>query len=149
MSELRFRGGRSLALAAGIVVAAVTFTLLTAQTRASALHVRGTIAGSYRTAYDILVRPSGTRTALERRRGLVRANYLSGIVGGFSFAQYRTVQRIRGVAVAATVSSSAGRTAASARSDRRGRSRNPARASCLRPRSNPTRPSTRSSARTS
>src|ERR671923_14699 len=103
MSELRFRGGRSLALAAGIVVAAVTFTLLTAQTRASALHVRGTIAGSYRTAYDILVRPHGTRSALERRRGLVRANYLSGIVGGINFAQYRTVQRIRGVAVAAPV----------------------------------------------
>src|ERR671924_878307 len=103
MSELRFRGGRSLALAAGIVVAAVTFTLLTAQTRASALHVRGTIAGSYRTAYDILVRPHGTRSALERRRGLVRANYLSGIVGGINFAQYRTVQRIRGVTGAAPI----------------------------------------------
>ena len=103
MSELRYRGSRSIALAAGIVVAAVTFTLLTAETRASALHVRGTIAGSYRTAYDILVRPRGTRSALERRRGLVRANYLSGIVGGISFAQYRTIQRIHDVAVAAPI----------------------------------------------
>ena len=102
-SELRFRGGRSLALAAGIVVAAVTFTLLTAETRTSALHVRGTIAGSYRAAYDILVRPPGTRSGLERRRGLVRANYLSGIVGGISLAQYRTIRRLHGVAVAAPV----------------------------------------------
>ena len=102
-SELRFRGGRSIALAVGIVVAAVAFTLLTAETRTSALHVRGTIAASYRTAYDILVRPRGTRSALERRRGLVRDNYLSGIVGGISFAQYRTIRRIHGVAVAAPV----------------------------------------------
>src|SRR5204862_7019009 len=85
------------------VVAAVAFTLLTAETRTSALHVRGTIAKSYRTAYDIRVRPRGSRSELERRRGLGRANYLPGIVGGITFPQYRTIQRIQGVAVAAPV----------------------------------------------
>src|SRR5207248_5484248 len=58
---------------------------------------------NYRTAYDILVRPHGSTTPLERRAGLVRNNYLSGIYGGISFAQWHKIERIAGVAVAAPI----------------------------------------------
>src|SRR5918912_984155 len=100
MSQLRFRPGRSAALGAGIAVAAVAFTLLTAATSTSALRVRGTITRNYRAAYDILVRPQGSATALERRQGLVRNNYLSGIYGGITFDQYQKIARLDGLDMA-------------------------------------------------
>src|SRR5205085_12273835 len=83
-SQLRFRRGRALALAGGILVAGVAFTILTASAHTAAFHTRGTITRNYRTAYDILVRPHGSTTPLERREGLVRDNYLSGIYCGMS-----------------------------------------------------------------
>lgn len=58
---------------------------------------------NYRSAYDILVRPTGSVTGLERSRGLVRPKYLSGIFGGISLRQYRTVEHLPGVAVAAPI----------------------------------------------
>jgi hypothetical protein len=102
-SQLRFRPGRAAALAAGILVADVAFTILTASAQTSAFRTRGTITRNYRTAYDILVRPKGSATPIERSEGLVRNNYLSGIYGGITFAQYHRIQRIAGVAVAAPI----------------------------------------------
>jgi hypothetical protein len=102
-SQLRFRRGRALALAGGILVAGVAFTILTASAHTAAFHTRGTITRNYRTAYDILVRPRGSTTPLERREGLVRDNYLSGIYSGISFAQWHRIEKIPGVAVAAPI----------------------------------------------
>jgi hypothetical protein len=102
-SQLRHRRGRTLALAAGILVAGVAFTILTASAHTAAFRTRGTISRNYRTAYDILVRPHGSTTPLERREGLVRDNYLSGIYGGISFAQWHKIERMPGVAVAAPI----------------------------------------------
>ena len=102
-SQLRFRRGRALALGGGILVVGVAFTILTASAHTAAFHTRGTIRRNYRTAYDILVRPRGSTTPLERREGLVRDNSLSGIYGGISFAQWHRIERIPGVAVAAPI----------------------------------------------
>jgi putative ABC transport system permease protein len=102
-SQLRFRRGRALALGGGILVAGVAFTILTASAHTAAFHSRGTITRNYRTAYDILVRPRGSTTPLERREGLVRDNYLSGIYSGISFAQWHRIEKIPGVAVAAPI----------------------------------------------
>jgi putative ABC transport system permease protein len=102
-SQLRFRRGRALALAGGILVAGVAFTILTASAHTAAFRTRGTITRNYRTAYDILVRPHGSTTPLERREGLVRDNYLSGIYSGISFAQWHRIANIPGVAVAAPI----------------------------------------------
>ena len=102
-SQLRFRRGRALALAGGILVAGVAFTILTAWAHTAAFRTRGTISRNYRTAYDILVRPHGSTTPLERSEGLVRDNYLSGIYGGISFAQWHRIEKIPGVAVAAPI----------------------------------------------
>lgn len=103
VSQLRHRPGRSGALALAILVAAVSFTLLTASASTSALHVRGTLKSSFRPAYDILVRPSNAETSLERNEGLVRPNFLTGVYGGIGFEQWHEIERTRGVTVAAPI----------------------------------------------
>lgn len=97
------RRGRSLAVVAAIVVAAVSFSLLTSAVATSKLQVKGTVEANYRTAYDILVRPPGSTTSLERTERLVRQNFLSDIFGGITMAQYRQIQEMPGVDVAAPV----------------------------------------------
>lgn len=103
LSQLRFRPWRALALAAAILVAAASFTVLTAAGKTTAIRVRGSVESNYRTAYDILVRPNGSALPLEREQGLVRNNYLSGLFGGITLAQYEEIRRIHGVDVAAPV----------------------------------------------
>jgi putative ABC transport system permease protein len=103
LQELRHRPVRTAALASGILVAAVSFVLLASAAKTSELRVRGTVSRNFRGAYDVLVRPQGSFTALERSDGLVRDNYLSGIYGGITLSQYRTIERIPGVAVAAPI----------------------------------------------
>jgi len=102
-SQLRARRWRALALAAAILVAAASFSVLTAAGRTTEIRVRGSVQSNYRTAYDILVRPEGSGTWLERSQGLVRNNYLSGLFGGITTRQWRTIQEIPGVEVAAPV----------------------------------------------
>jgi len=102
-SRLRRAPGRVAALTAGILVAATSFTLLTAAVRTSSAITVGIVGANARSAYDILIRPPGARTALERRRGLVQSNFLSGIFGGITLAQYHQVAAIQGVDVAAPV----------------------------------------------
>lgn len=102
-SQLRHRRSRTATLGAGILVAAVSFTLLTSAASTSELRVVRTVTKYFRPAYDILVRPSDSFSALERERGLVRANYLSGILGGITMDQYREIKRIPGIEVAAPI----------------------------------------------
>jgi putative ABC transport system permease protein len=102
-SQLRFRVTRTLALLTGLFVAATAFTVLTAASRTEQLRTVGTITASFSPSYDILVRPKGARTALEDQTGTVQPNFLSGIYGGISMAQWRQIQRIQGVQVAAPI----------------------------------------------
>ena len=102
-SQLRFRPGRASALAAAIVVATASFSVLVAAGKTSEIRVRGSVRSNYRTAYDILVRPKGSALPLERDEGLVRDNYLSGLFGGITLAQYRQIERLPGVDVAAPI----------------------------------------------
>jgi putative ABC transport system permease protein len=102
-SQLRFRRARALALLAGMLVAVTAFTVLTGASRTSQLRTIGTVTAHFRTAYDILVRPPGSRTELESRTGTVQPNFLSGIYGGITMAQYREIQQIPGVQVAAPI----------------------------------------------
>jgi putative ABC transport system permease protein len=102
-SQLLHRRGRAAAVAAGILVASVSFSLLTAATTTSTAQVQGTVARNLRPAYDILVRPPGSTTALEASKGLVRDNYLSGIFGGITLQQYAQIQKISGVQLAAPI----------------------------------------------
>jgi hypothetical protein len=102
-SQLRFRAARAVTLGAGILVAAVSFTLLTSAATTSRLEVQRTVSRNFRGAYDILVRPPGSYAPLERDESLVRQNYLGGIFGGISRRQYDAVRRIPDVEVAAPI----------------------------------------------
>lgn len=103
LSQLRFRWRRTAFLAVGVLVPAVTFTLLTSAVQTSALEVRGDVEENWRTAYDVLVRPPGSFTSVERERGLVRENYLAALFGGITREQYREISTLPGVEVAAPI----------------------------------------------
>jgi putative ABC transport system permease protein len=103
LSQLRFRRGRVVALGLGILVASSSFTLLTAAVQTSALDVRGEVGRGFRPAYDILVRPADSFSLLERERGLVSNNYLSGIFGGITFQQWQTILHLPGIEAAAPI----------------------------------------------
>ena len=103
LGHLSRRRSRSIGLALALAVAAAASTLLLAETKTSAARVHGVVRGNWRSAYDVVVRPRSSYTPLERRDGLVRPNYLSGIYGGISFAEWRRIERISGVEVAAPV----------------------------------------------
>lgn len=102
-SELRRRPSRPAALAVAILVAAAGFVLLSSTAKTTDIRVKGSVESNFRNAYDILVRPRGSFTQIERSEGLVRNNYLSGIFGGITLEQYERMKRIRGVEVAAPI----------------------------------------------
>ncbi|MFI7487250.1 FtsX-like permease family protein [Micromonospora echinaurantiaca] len=101
--QLRGRAGRSVALLVGVLVATTGFVVLTGATTTSRLEVTGAVERETRSAYDILVRPTGARTPLEAEHRLVRPNYLSGIYGGITLEQYERVRAVAGVEVAAPI----------------------------------------------
>src|ERR1700730_14868299 len=74
--QVRSRRDRSIALGAGILVASVSFSLLTAAASTSQLEVHGTVNAAARPACDILVRPKGAADAIETQKNLVRDHYL-------------------------------------------------------------------------
>ena len=102
-SQLRFRTGRAAALLAGILVATTAFTVLTAAARTAQIRTIGTVTAHFQPAYDILVRPTGARSSLESATGAVQPDFLSGIYGGMTMAQWRQIQKIAGVQVAAPI----------------------------------------------
>jgi putative ABC transport system permease protein len=102
-SQLRFRAGRALALLAGMLVAATAFTVLTAAARTAQLRTIGTVSAHFQPAYDILVRPAGARSRLESATGTVQPDFLPGLYGGITMAQYRQIRRLGGVQVAAPI----------------------------------------------
>ena len=71
-----------IALGAGILVASVSFSLLTAAASTIQLEVHGTVDAASRPAYDILVRPKGAADAIETQDNLVRDNFLAGTSAG-------------------------------------------------------------------
>lgn len=84
-------------------MASVSSTLLTAAVDTNVARVQGTVEETFRTSYDLLVRPPGTQTRLEAERDLVRNNVESGIYGGITNRQWRAVLGMPGVEVAAPV----------------------------------------------
>ena len=103
LGELLHRRSRSLALLLGILVATAAFSILTGTSESQRLEVRGTVARAFRGDYDILVRPRGSRSPFERRSGQVQPNFLSGLFGGISTAQWHEIERLPGVEVAAPI----------------------------------------------
>jgi putative ABC transport system permease protein len=104
VSQWRVRLRRSLALLSMIAVAVAGFTLLTGAAVTSRLDTVGTVAANYRPVYDLLVRSKDAVLPLERQRNLVQSGQLAGLHGGITVDQWRQIQAVRGVSVAAPVS---------------------------------------------
>jgi ABC-type lipoprotein release transport system permease subunit len=103
LRQVRSRRDRAFALGAGILVASVSFSLLTAAASTSQLSVRGTVDAAARPAYDILVRPKGAADTIETQDNLVRDNYLAGTFGGISIAEWQAILKLPNVSVAAPI----------------------------------------------
>jgi hypothetical protein len=97
---VRFARGRAVALAAGMLVAAVAFSLLAASVEVSAAQVKGVVGANWRGEYDLLVLPRGS-VQTGAGKHLAQVNYLSTSTSGITTSQYATVARLPGVAVAA------------------------------------------------
>ncbi len=102
-AQLRAGRGRAATLGAGILVAAVSFGLLSSETASSRLQVTATVRHNFRSAYDILVRPRGAQTRFERQHHVVDDGFQSGLFGGITMRQYREVRSLPGVSVVAPV----------------------------------------------
>jgi putative ABC transport system permease protein len=101
--QLRTRMGRGVALLCGVALATSGFTVLTGSVETSRLAAAGVVEVNSRAAYDLLVRPRGSRSLAETERGLVRPNHISGAYGGISVAQWQQIRAVAGVQVAAPI----------------------------------------------
>lgn len=101
--RLRVNWLRVTALVLGVAAATTSFIVLTGQVAEQRLELRGRVSAQDRPSYDILVRPANSRTETEKNQALVRANFLSGQFGGITLRQWREIQRLDGVEVAAPI----------------------------------------------
>ncbi len=92
---------RSLATCVTVLIAVTSFAVLTSSVQTQRLEVTQTAEVNFRNVYDVLVRPAGSLTSLERTDALVRSSYLSGIHGGISLAQLEQIKGMGGVEIAA------------------------------------------------
>jgi putative ABC transport system permease protein len=89
--------------ALGLLTSTLGFIGLASTSKTTEATLRGDIGRAWQTPYDLLVRPPGSATALERSAGLVRPNFLSGLVGGISMTDLKKVRSSVGVQVAAPI----------------------------------------------
>lgn len=85
----------------GLLTATLGFVVLASTSQTTTAVMRGDLRRAWPTPYDILVRPPGREAALERQQGLVRPNFLSGLVGGITERQLEAVRSVPGVEAAA------------------------------------------------
>ncbi len=94
-SQLRNTPGRSLAVFSAVLVATTGFTVLTGAASTSRLVATGSVDGQFRPSYDILVHPAAPAT------GLLRQDRPTAAYGGITLDQWRQIEQIAGVEVAA------------------------------------------------
>ncbi|MEV4543242.1 ABC transporter permease [Micromonospora echinaurantiaca] len=94
-SQLRNTPGRSLAVFAAVLVATTGFTVLTGAASTSRLIAQGSVDGQFRPSYDILVHSSAPVA------GLLDQTRPTATYGGIGLDQWRRIERIPGVEVAA------------------------------------------------
>ncbi len=98
-----FGGTRHAFLLVGLFVVSMGVLLVGDASQTRLIIAQQSLNHYWRTTYDILVRPTGVRSQIEEKYGLVEANTLSGIGGGISLSQYAAIKSIPGVEVAAPI----------------------------------------------
>ena len=87
-----------------LVLAAALAILSAGINRTAAVHIASVVDAHWRGAYDILVRPSGSRLDLEATDGLVEPNFIGFAgTGGLSLDQLAAIRAIAGVELAAPI----------------------------------------------
>lgn len=89
-----------LIIGAFIISAGLTYLIGLSETNKGT--IVDTLQKRWSASYDIVVRPSGTRSVTEDKK-LLEPNYLSGLSGGISVEQYEAIKAIPGVEVAAPI----------------------------------------------
>jgi putative ABC transport system permease protein len=88
-----------------LVTTGLAFALLAGSVQRSQAIVAGDVRETWHTPFDILVRPTGSRSNLESQGNLIRSNYLDALAGGgINSQQLDAIKRLPGVAIAAPIS---------------------------------------------
>lgn len=94
---------RFMLLLAGLFLVSIGIFLTASASQTTLIVTEGELNRYWRTSYDLLIRPAGSRSPIEEKYGLVEANHLSGLWGGITFEQYEAVKSIPDVEVAAPI----------------------------------------------
>jgi hypothetical protein len=103
--ELLARRTSTLLSGLGLLAAVVGFTLLAMTSKTTEATLRGDIATSWNTPYDLLVLPHGERLGAVQGDNAVQPNAFTVLPGGITLAQLTAIRAIPGVQVAAPVAS--------------------------------------------
>jgi len=96
----RLASGLAVGALASALVGAMAIASVSARTTA---RLQGGVEQAWQSPFDLLVRPAGAASESERAEGLVRPNYLTGVIGGITDRQLEVIRSIAGVEVAAPV----------------------------------------------
>ncbi|AOZ71931.1 hypothetical protein BK816_00360 [Boudabousia tangfeifanii] len=102
-NSIRHDWRRLLAVFVAVFLAVPSFLLLTSSVNKNRLEVGETIQQNWRGSFDLLLRPTGSRTDLETQQNLVTPNFLNHIYGGITMEQLSQVRSLGLVEVAAPV----------------------------------------------
>ncbi|SDJ79422.1 ABC transporter permease [Sediminibacillus albus] len=94
---------RFILLIIGALIVSVGLSYLVGITQASKGTIVDELQKRWKSSYDIVVRPPGTRSVTEEEQ-LLEPNYLSGLSGGISMEQYKQIQSMEAIEVAAPIS---------------------------------------------
>lgn len=97
------RKERFLLLIVGVLIISAGLSYLIGLTQYNKGAVVDSLQKEWSASYDIVVRPSDTRSTTEDKY-LLEPNYLSGIAGGISLEQYETIKQMDDIGVAAPIS---------------------------------------------
>jgi cell division protein FtsX len=103
LSTLLRRKERAALLVLGLLLVSAAYLIFIATAETARLTADQNLSRYWRTTYDILVRPAGSRTPIEAKHNLVEANYTSNITGGISFTQLEAIKQIPDIEVAAPI----------------------------------------------
>jgi len=101
LRSLLGRADRTALLLLGVLAASLGVSLLSSVTEAAQVRVGRELAAYWRTTYDLLVRPAGSRSLIEGQYNLLEAHYESGLTGGITIAQYEAIKALPEVEVVA------------------------------------------------
>ncbi len=101
--ELRGQWRLTVLVSFGLILASLAYVALLGTASGTTAVLTGDIGKAWNTPYDLLVRPAGDVTKLERTQGLVSPNFISSINGGITEAQLHAIEHVKGVSVAAPI----------------------------------------------